>query len=106
MKCSIEKCERNADINGMCRNHYQQWRYKNDKKYRQKRKEFAKDYAQRYRMKKIMENVHFDRDKSRKYRKKNKDRYIFSLAKHYWKILTPEQREKLLDELKIKNMFV
>lgn len=106
MKCSIENCKNNAEIKGMCRNHYQQWRYKNDKKYKERKKEFAKDYAQRYRAKKIMENVHFDRDKSREYRKKHKDKYIYSLAKHYWKKLTPEQREKLIAELKIKNMFV
>jgi catalase len=106
MKCTFENCERNAEIKGMCRNCYQKWRYKNDKKYRENKKESAKEYAQRYRAKKMIENVHYDRDKSRRYRKKNKDRYTYVLAKHYWKKLTPEQREKLIEELGIKNMFV
>jgi catalase len=106
MKCSIENCKNEATIKNMCRNHYQQWRYKNDKKYREIKKESSKEHSRRYRMKKIMENVHYDRDKSRQYRKKNKDKHTYSLAKHYWKKLTPEQREKLINELKIRNMFV
>jgi hypothetical protein len=105
MKCSIENCKNEATIKDMCRNHYQKWRYKNDKNYREGKKESSKEYAQKYRAKKIMENLHYDRDKSRKYRRKNKDKYIYALAKHYFKKLTMGQREKLIEELKIRNML-
>ena len=103
MKCSFADCCDEAVIKGMCRNHYQQWRYRNDKKYSEKKKKSSKEYSERYRAKKLVENPHFDRDKSREYRKKNKDKHTYSLAKHYWKKLTPEQRKKLTVELEIRG---
>jgi hypothetical protein len=97
MKC--QKCDKEAVIKGLCRNHYNQKRYWEDPEFRKKRREYAKDYWQKYRCRKLIQDPNYIKRRNIEYRKKNPNRFTYASAKHYFKKLSPEMRKKLLYEL-------
>jgi hypothetical protein len=101
MKC--EKCNEKAVAHGLCRNHYQQKRYKENEKVREGIKLYGKKYSKIYRKRKLAEDPTYFARVSKRYRKRHPKRYIYHTAKCLFKKLSPEDRSKLIYELNTNN---
>jgi hypothetical protein len=99
-KCSHAGCSEKGIVKGLCRNHYQQKRYKENAIVRDKFRQYVKKYYKTYRVKKKIEEPDYFTNKYRKWRMENPEKYAFNSARYYVRKLSPLMFEKLIEETK------
>jgi Trm5-related predicted tRNA methylase len=88
---------------GMCKHCYmllkKREKYANDSEYRETKQAKGRKYASEYIKKKCESDKDFNARKQREFRHNHPDSFNFVMARYYCRKLTPENKQKLLNEV-------